>query len=281
MKPIYRQVLVGRYYPHKTPLPETDYSINPYFGCEAGCRYCYSIYYFKVRSVGYEWGSYIEAKTYLPREISRKLHRFEKGAVIAIGTYIDPYQPWEARLKLTRRILRVLRWRKDLHISIQTRYPLILRDLDLISDGPADIGTSIPSPDREFTRIFEPRVPSPKARARMLGRFSEEGIETWIYYAPLMPWINDDPALFEEVVDMALDNGVKTIYIDIVRFRVGVKPHFLKYLKIYRPELVDKYETLGRKDLYNWYSKKSRELYEVAKRRGLEMVDAEPMMFKT
>ncbi len=281
MKPIYRERISGRYYPYETPLPEIDYSINPYFGCEAGCRYCYSIYYFKIKNIPYEWGGYIEAKLYLPRELAKKLDRFRRGSIIAIGTYIDPYQPLEARLKLTRRVIKVLRWRKDLHISIQTRFPLVLRDMDLIASGPADVGTSIPSTEKRFLDVFEPKTPSPYARAKMLGRFVDEGIETWIYYAPVLPWINDDPSMFEEVVDLAINNGVDTIYTDIVRFRIGVKEHFLKYLRHYDPSLIERYRGLGRKELYRWYRETVEKFSRVAREKGIEYIDAEPMMFRT
>jgi len=281
MTPIYRERIRGRYYPHRTPLPDIDYSINPYFGCEAGCRYCYSIQYFKIRGIGHDWGEYIEAKMYLPRELAKKLDRFERGAVIGIGTYIDPYQPLEARTRLTRRVLKVLRWRKDLHLSILTRYPLILRDLDLIMDGPADVGSSAPSYDRSFWRYLEPRTPAPWSRVAMLGRFAREGVETWIFYAPVMPGLNDDPAMFEEVVSDAVNKGVETIYTDIIRFRIGVRERLIKSLEEYRPDLVDLYRGIGRRELYDWYRGVVRRFTEVAKRHGIKYVDAEPMMFRT
>jgi len=237
----------------------SEVSINPYFGCEAGCRYCYSIQYFKIRGIGHDWGEYIEAKMYLPRELAKKLDRFERGAVIGIGTYIDPYQPLEARTRLTRRVLKVLRWRKDLHLSILTRYPLILRDL----------------------RYLEPRTPAPWSRVAMLGRFAREGVETWIFYAPVMPGLNDDPAMFEEVVSDAVNKGVETIYTDIIRFRIGVRERLIKSLEEYRPDLVDLYRGIGRRELYDWYRGVVRRFTEVAKRHGIKYVDAEPMMFRT
>ncbi len=281
MTPVYRERIRGSYYLHRTPLPEMDYSINPYFGCEGGCRYCYSIQYFKIRGVGYDWGEYIEAKMYLPRELAKKLDRFEKGAVIGIGTYIDPYQPLEARTRLTRRVIKVLRWRRDLHLSIQTRYPLVLRDLDLIVAGPADIGTSAPSYDKRFWRILEPWTPAPWARVAMLERFSERGVETWVYYAPVMPRLNDDPAMFEEVVLDALNRGVDTIYTDILRFKVGVRERLLGALEDYRPDLVELYRGLGRRELYEWYRDVVSRFSEIAGRHGMKYVDAEPMMFRT
>ena len=270
----------GSYYFHETILPEMDYSINPYFGCEIGCRYCYSIYYFKIKKVPYEWGMYVEAKLYLPRILARNLDKFKRNSVIGIGTYSDPYQPWEKELKLTRRILKILRRRGDLHLSIQTRYPLILRDMDLILSGPSDIGTSIPSLDKRFIKVFEPLVPSPEARFKMLNIFSEKGIETWVYVAPIIPMLNDDPSNFEEIVSIAKEFGVDTVYTDVVRFRIGVKKYFLEALERYNSSLIDSYKVLGRKNLYEIYNKRVKQYREIAEKYGIKYIDAAPMMFK-
>ncbi len=270
----------GSYYFHETVLPEMDYSINPYFGCEIGCRYCYSIYYFKVRKIGYRWGEYVEAKYYLPRLLARNLNRFKRGAVIGIGTYSDPYQPWEKELKLTRRILKILRRRRDLHLSIQTRYPLILRDMDLILSGPSDVGSSIPSLEKRFGEVFEPLVPSPEARLKMLGRFVDEGVETWLYIAPVIPRINDDPSMFEELVSMAKDIGINTVYTDVVRFRIGVKKYFMEALERYDPSLVPFFKELGRRELYSLYNERVKIFREIADRIGIKYIDAAPMMFR-
>ncbi|HIE36806.1 TPA: radical SAM protein [Candidatus Geothermarchaeota archaeon] len=270
----------GRYYLHETILPEMDYSINPYFGCEIGCRYCYSIYYFKMKKVRHRWGEYVEAKQYLPKLLTKNLGRFKKDAVIGIGTYSDPYQPWEREIKLTRRIIKILRRRRDLHLSIQTRYPLIIRDMDLILSGPADIGTSIPSIDRRFIDVFEPLVPSPEARLKMLEKFSRVGVDTWLYIAPIIPYVNDDPSMFRELIYMARDYGVDTIYTDIIRFRVGVKKYFMEALEEYRPDLIPKYRDIGRKELYEIYDSRVKVYREIAEEAGLKYIDAAPMMFR-
>ncbi len=269
----------GNYYFHETPLPEMDYSINPYFGCEVGCKYCYTIYYLKIRGLEDRWGSYVEAKVYLPRILARNLHKFKKGAVIGIGTATDPYQPWEAKLMLTRRILKILRRRGDLHLSIQTRYPLILRDIDIIVSGPSDVGTSIPSMDKRFREVFEPRVPSPYARFKMLERFSELGVETWIYIAPIIPYVNDSPENFEEIVSNAVRYGVDTIYTDIFRTRIGVKKIFMEALEAFDSELAVKYRGLNRRDLFKRYEEMVPKYRAIASSYGIKYIDAMPMMF--
>ena len=53
--------------------------------------------------------------------------------VIAMGTNTDPYQPLEKKMRITRSILEVLRDFRH-PVAIVTKSPLILRDLDILSD---------------------------------------------------------------------------------------------------------------------------------------------------
>ena len=60
-----------------------------------------------------------------------------------MGTNTDPYQPLEKKMRITRSILEVLRDFRH-PVAIVTKSPLILRDLDILSemarDGPGQGG---------------------------------------------------------------------------------------------------------------------------------------------
>ena len=269
----------GSYYFHETPLPEMDYSINPYFGCEFACKYCYAMMYFKLRSVRHKWGRYIEAKLYLPKILSKNLHRFKKNAVIGIGTNSDPYTPWEARLKLTRKIIKILRRRGDLTISIQTKSPLVLRDLDIISGGKSDIGFSVASLDKHFINYFEPYAPRPVSRFKALEKIKRFNIETWIFIAPVMPFINDDFSMLDEILEYASKVGVDRVYSDVLRLRLGVRESVIRVLRDYNPSLIKYYQELNRPEIFKRYSTVVGYLRERSKEYGLEYVDAAEMMW--
>ena len=54
--------------------------------------------------------------------------------MVAIGAATDPYQPAEGKYKLTRACLEVLREASN-PLSIITRGPMIVRDLDVLVDA--------------------------------------------------------------------------------------------------------------------------------------------------
>ena len=88
--------------------------------------------------------------------------------VIAMGTNTDPYQPLEKKMRITRSILEVLRDFRH-PVAIVTKSPLILRDLDILSDmaemGLAKAALSVTTLDRKLARMMEPRAGDPGAPA--------------------------------------------------------------------------------------------------------------------
>ncbi|TDA41793.1 MAG: radical SAM protein, partial [Thermoproteota archaeon] len=115
-----------------------DYCINPYIGCQHACVYCYADYYTKMRGYTGEWGSYLYAKVNAPELLLKEIRRKRKG-VVYLSSLTDPYQPVEMKYRLTRRILEVLMgygW----PVIIQTKSSSIIRDMDIITNGNANVG---------------------------------------------------------------------------------------------------------------------------------------------
>ena len=112
------------------------WTINPYRGCEFGCRYCYARYTheFFDRSV-----DEFERLIFVKREAGRVLRDTLRpgqlsGRTVAIGTATDPYQAAEVHFGITREVLETLAQAPDLILEITTKSPLILRDLDLLRE---------------------------------------------------------------------------------------------------------------------------------------------------
>ena len=185
------------------------YTINLYRGCTHGCVYCYAP---SLTHDERRWGSYVDVKVNAPSVLERELRGLEKEEVF-LSSASDPYQPVEARYRVTRRCLEVL-CRRSFPVSVLTRSPLVLRDLDLLKKlQRVRVGMSITTvPSREF----EPGVPALPRRIDTLGRLSAAGIRTWVSLAPVIPGavMLDLDGLFEDLSGA----GVSWVSFGVLRF---------------------------------------------------------------
>jgi DNA repair photolyase len=213
----------------KSGLADIVYALNPYRGCENSCIYCYGP---SVLREDREWGKFVDVKRNIPSVLARELRRFEKG-LVQVGTVTDAYQPVEKRLEITRLCLRQLA-RHDWPVTVQTKSVLVERDTDLLKKfSEVDVGMTITSMDDRVRRLYEPRVSSFDEQIRVLGTFSSSGIDTWVYIAPIIPFVTDrDP---EKMARRLAGAGISTVFIDrlrpkgkawerVERFILGWKP---------------------------------------------------------
>jgi DNA repair photolyase len=187
-----------------------DYVVNPYGGCQHACSYCYAR--FMKRFTGHQepWGEYVDVKINAPELLAKEITRKKPGQVWVSGV-CDPYQPVEAKYGLTRRCLDIL-IHYDWPITIQTRSPLVLRDLDLIKKGKdIVVGMSITTADENIRKIFEPHAPSIKQRIQALDELHRAGIRTFAMIAPLLPGA-------EGLVSLLI-NKVNYIMVDRLNYR--------------------------------------------------------------
>jgi DNA repair photolyase len=158
----------------------TGYTANLYKGCTHGCKYCYAP---SLTHDEREWGRYVDAKVNAPSVLDRELKGLRKDEVF-LSSASDPYQPVEAKYRLTRRCLEIL-LRHDFPVSILTRSPLVLRDLELLKRFSwVRVGMSITTVP---VRRFEPGVPPVERRVSTLKRLADAGIRTWVSLAPVIP----------------------------------------------------------------------------------------------
>ena len=73
-------------------------------------------------------------------------------------------------------------------MTIQTRSPLVLRDLDILK-GAKDLeaGLSITTADDKIRRLFEPYATSVEDRLKTLEELHLNGIRTYAMIAPVLP----------------------------------------------------------------------------------------------
>ncbi len=150
----------------------------------------------------------INAASVLDRELSQA-----KKQVVFVSSASDPYQPVEARFKVTRKVLKVLSKRR-FPVLLLTRSPLILRDLDLLQSLEwVRVGFSISSVS---TKFYEPGVPSVEKRLEALARLRDRGITTWVSMAPIIPSLvlTDLDWLFQRLKDV----HVSAVTLGLLRF---------------------------------------------------------------
>jgi DNA repair photolyase len=184
------------------------HSLNPYSGCAFACRYCYvremPIQRFKEIS----WGEWLDIKTNAAANYRKEIMRLRKKnnpVNIFMSSATDPYQPIERKANITRRILEEMIESPPDFVQIQTRGPLITRDIDLllILKEKCDILVSMTiETDRdEIRQIFAPYAPGIKLRLKALKELHDAGICTQASISPVLPFTPDFPKVLEDIVD--------------------------------------------------------------------------------
>ncbi|QOR94230.1 radical SAM protein [Thermosphaera chiliense] len=206
----------------RSGLPGLDYALNPYIGCMHACIYCYARLYTRDKKVSENWGRVVIVKENLLEVLNNEVKRLRRG-VVGVGTITDAYQPVEAVYKLTREAVKIL-LKNGFKISIQTKNPLVLRDVDVLSAGKelVDIGFTITSIECGRSRTLEPNAPCPEARIEALRKLSRSGFNTWIFYGPIIPGFNDDEDTITLLVDIASETK-SILYYDPLHFKPFMK----------------------------------------------------------
>jgi DNA repair photolyase len=160
--------------------------VNPYVGCAHGCSYCYARFMKRFTGHREAWGAFVDVKVNAVELLGREIARKKPGRTWVSGV-CDAYQPLERRYRLTRGCLEILlrhRW----PVTVQTRSPLVLRDLDLMRGAPdLEVGLSVTTADEGIRRLFEPGAPPIPARLEALGELHRAGVRTFAMIAPLLP----------------------------------------------------------------------------------------------
>jgi len=166
-----------------------DWSCNPYLGCSFGCKYCYAMFLPQNRRPREDWGRWFQAKTNAV-ELARKQAKKVAGQAIYCSSVTDPYLPAERSLRLTRGILEALLPHQP-RLLIQTRGPLVVRDLDLLRQFEAvRVNVSIPTDSEEVRLAFEPKAPPLEKRWAAAAAVRAAGVPVGICVTPMLPLEN-------------------------------------------------------------------------------------------
>ncbi|MGC8693899.1 MAG: SPL family radical SAM protein [Thermoplasmata archaeon] len=226
----------------KSGLEGTDYSLNPYTGCQHACVYCYAPYV--LRKDPREWADTVYVKKNVPQLLIREL-KTKKGAIL-ISSVTDPYQPAENTYFITRHALEILK-NHDNQVSILTKSALILRDIELIEKlEHVQVGVSFSTFNETLKQRLEPYSSSVAQRLEILHKFAGR-VTT---YAMLAPITTHFEAEMESILKIFRDVNVSYIILDQFRRKEGmpdINIEFLspfKYMEL-RNKFIKKAESYG------------------------------------
>jgi DNA repair photolyase len=198
------------------------YSLNPYIGCAFGagdgCPFCYVRALPVAHARAGRWGAWVIAKTNLPQLLEQELALLARSgrladATIFMSSATDPYQGVERRLGLTRRALEAFVRYPPRRLVIQTRSPLIERDLDVIGHlGERAIASiTLETDDDSVRHAITPTSPAVARRLTTMRRLRAAGIFTQIAIAPMLP---NHPQRFADLAAEASDRVIVDTYFD-------------------------------------------------------------------
>jgi DNA repair photolyase len=192
-----------------------QYVINPYTGCQHNCLYCYARYMKRFTGHQEPWGQFVDVKVNAPELLRREITKKKVGRVWVSGV-CDPYQPLEVKYQLTRQCLEILA-QNDWPVIIQTRSPLVIRDVDILRKGKDfEVGFSISTADDILRQRFEPIAPPIKNRIAALDELHRTGIRTYVMVAPILPGAEHLPEMLAGKVDYAILDRMNYHYADWV-----------------------------------------------------------------
>lgn len=198
------------------------WTINPYVGCQYACSYCYARFMQRFSGHQEPWGKFVDVKLNAADLLGAELAKKKRGRVWVSGV-CDPYQPLEAEYKLTRKCLEILA-QSNWPVIIQTRSPLVLRDLELLKEiKDLTVGFTITTADDAVRRLFEPAAPPVKVRLKALGELRKAGLKTYAMVAPVLPGAEGLAELLQGKVDYLLLDRMNYHYADWVYRKYGLE----------------------------------------------------------
>lgn len=198
-----------------------DYVINPYVGCSHGCSYCYARFIKKFTEHSEPWGEFVDIRVNAAELLEVEIRKKKPGRVWVSGL-CDPFQPLEEQYAITRKCLEIL-IRHNWLVVIQTRSPLVLRDLDILMKATSlEAGLSVTTADDRIRQLFEPSAPAVEARIHALDVLHGSGIRTYAMIAPLLPGAERLPELLAGKVDYVLIDRMNYHYADWLYHKHGM-----------------------------------------------------------
>ena len=247
-RPLESEELVNRL---KDPRMPFGWTVNPFRGCEFGCRYCYARPTHGY--LGHADPEEFERRIYVKRAdaaklTARLLRARDSGEEVAIGAVTDPYQPAEVRFEVTRRVLEAVARVPGLRVGITTKSAAIIRDVDLLRGIAARseliVNVSLTSMDAALLRRIEPRAPRPDLRLDAMAKLIAADVPARLFAMPVLPYLTDREAGLRALFTAARGAGAREAIWNVLFLRGDTHAFFLAFIGQEFPDLLPRYQRL-------------------------------------
>ena len=236
----------------KSKLPDTDYVINNYVGCNHGCIYCYAEFMKRFTNHTEKWGEFLDVKKFNEEKFVKYLKKINSDKKILMSSVTDPYNPYEIKYKSTRNILKLFIQANNehIHLEILTKSLLIFRDIDLLKKiKNITVGISLNTLNDNLRRQIEPCAGSIKSRIEILKKLKGENIPVYLFISPIFPMLTQ----LEEIIATCKDT-VDFIYFENLNLRGRYKKIILNFISKNFPEYNQLYQDIYTKNKKEyWY----------------------------
>jgi len=244
----YFELDTRRFIGHGSGRMREIFTVNPYRGCEFGCKYCYARYaheFMELRDPEL-FERKIYAKRFHAPRFRDELRRLKTGETIWIGTATDPYQPAERRFRITRRMLEIFAAESGFVLGITTKSDLVARDAELLArvgrKNAVSVHLTITTLDEALARLLEPRAPRPALRVAALRKLTDAGVRVGVLAHPMMPLINDSEKSIDAVCQAAVLNGASSFSANPLFLKPCAQQVFFPFLEQHFPHLLRRYK---------------------------------------
>jgi DNA repair photolyase len=220
----------------------SDYSLNCYTGCAHACVYCYARFMQRFHPHDEPWGAFVDMKVNAVEVLKRQLRRAQPGSVF-VSSACDGWQPVEAQWRLTRRCCELL-LKHGFELHVLTKSALVLRDLDVFAGRPVQVGITLTTLDERLRQLWEPTAASIEERLRVIEAARRASLQTSVMFGPLLPFLSDNPAAIDALLERAADLGVDRIWVDALNPRPRVWPAVAGLLRAKFPDLLPPYRKI-------------------------------------
>ena len=232
------------------------WTVNPYRGCEFGCKYCYARYaheFMELRDPEL-FERKIYAKQFQALAFRAEVRRLKLGDTVWIGTATDPYQPAERRFEITRQMLAVFAQERSLDLGLTTKSDFVARDAALMAQiackNKIRVHITITTLDERLARLLEPRAPRPALRLAAIQKLTEAGVPVSVLAHPVMPLINDSEESLDRICAAAARNGASSFSAAPLFLKPCSAQVFLPFLEAQFPHLARRYRERFEKSAY-------------------------------